>query len=143
MPIALSRKFTFEAAHALFDYDGPCRFVHGHSYKLEVRIESMEFHEKWIPAPGLLMDFRALDRLIKPLIQDNLDHRLLLSEDYLQKNSEWSNAENLHRMPFEPSVENLLFWLSDRITSVLPSGIRLQSLLLHETEKSAAFWSAT
>ena len=32
--IRLTKEFSFEAAHALDGYDGPCREIHGHSYRL-------------------------------------------------------------------------------------------------------------
>ena len=32
--IRLTKEFSFEAAHMLEGYDGPCREIHGHSYKL-------------------------------------------------------------------------------------------------------------
>ena len=34
--IRLTKEFTFEAAHALEGYDGLCREIHGHSYRLFV-----------------------------------------------------------------------------------------------------------
>ena len=36
--IRITREFTFEMAHALWNYDGPCRNIHGHSYKLYVTV---------------------------------------------------------------------------------------------------------
>ncbi|HRR93738.1 MAG TPA: 6-carboxytetrahydropterin synthase, partial [Bacteroidales bacterium] len=37
--IRLTREFTFEMAHVLEGYDGPCRNVHGHSYRLYVTVK--------------------------------------------------------------------------------------------------------
>ena len=36
--IRLTKEFSFEAAHALDGYDGPCREIHGHSYLLFVTV---------------------------------------------------------------------------------------------------------
>ena len=36
--IRITKKFDFEAGHALFGYDGKCKNLHGHSYKLYVTV---------------------------------------------------------------------------------------------------------
>ena len=36
--IRITKQFTFEAGHALYGYDGKCKNLHGHSYKLYVTV---------------------------------------------------------------------------------------------------------
>jgi 6-pyruvoyltetrahydropterin/6-carboxytetrahydropterin synthase len=36
--IRLTKEFNFEMAHALWNYDGLCKNIHGHSYKLLVTV---------------------------------------------------------------------------------------------------------
>ncbi|MDG1792604.1 MAG: 6-carboxytetrahydropterin synthase, partial [Flavobacteriaceae bacterium] len=36
--IRITKQFNFETGHALYGYDGACRNVHGHSYKLFVTV---------------------------------------------------------------------------------------------------------
>ena len=36
--VRVTKEFSFEMAHALWNYDGPCRNVHGHSYRLFVTL---------------------------------------------------------------------------------------------------------
>ena len=36
--IRITKKFKFETGHALYGYDGLCKNVHGHSYKLSVTV---------------------------------------------------------------------------------------------------------
>ena len=36
--IRVTKEFDFEMAHALWNYDGACRNIHGHSYRLFVTI---------------------------------------------------------------------------------------------------------
>jgi 6-pyruvoyltetrahydropterin/6-carboxytetrahydropterin synthase len=36
--IRITKKFSFETGHALYGYDGKCKNVHGHSYKLSVTV---------------------------------------------------------------------------------------------------------
>jgi len=44
--IRITKKFTFEAGHALYGYDGKCKNVHGHSYKLYVTVIGIPIKEK-------------------------------------------------------------------------------------------------
>jgi 6-pyruvoyltetrahydropterin/6-carboxytetrahydropterin synthase len=37
--LRVTKEFRFEGAHALADYDGKCRFIHGHSYRLFVTLK--------------------------------------------------------------------------------------------------------
>ena len=37
--IRLTKEFSFEMAHTLDGYDGPCREIHGHSYRLFVTVK--------------------------------------------------------------------------------------------------------
>ena len=37
--IRVTKSFSFEMAHALWNYDGPCKNIHGHSYKLFVTVK--------------------------------------------------------------------------------------------------------
>ena len=36
--IRVTKRFHFEMAHMLFEYDGLCQNIHGHSYNLEVTL---------------------------------------------------------------------------------------------------------
>lgn len=36
--ISITKKIEFEAAHRLSNYQGPCKEIHGHTYKLEVSV---------------------------------------------------------------------------------------------------------
>ena len=36
--IRITKEFSLETGHALYGYDGLCKNVHGHSYKLYVTI---------------------------------------------------------------------------------------------------------
>ena len=36
--VRITKQFTFEAGHALYGYDGKCKNIHGHSYKLSVTV---------------------------------------------------------------------------------------------------------
>ena len=50
--IRLTKEFSFEAAHALDGYDGPCREIHGHSYRLFVTVKGTPGRIPAIPSTG-------------------------------------------------------------------------------------------
>ena len=57
--ILLTKHFDFEMAHALMDYPGKCRNIHGHSYKMEVTVVG-----ETQPDTGMVMDFKHLKDLV-------------------------------------------------------------------------------
>ena len=55
--IRITKKFTFEAGHALYGYDGKCKNVHGHSYKLYVTVIGVPIADKDNVKYGMVIDF--------------------------------------------------------------------------------------
>ena len=76
--IRLTKEFSFEAAHALDGYDGPCREIHGHSYKLFVTVKGEPVADAAEPKYGMVMDFGELKRIVGRLIVDRYDHALVM-----------------------------------------------------------------
>jgi 6-pyruvoyltetrahydropterin/6-carboxytetrahydropterin synthase len=70
--ITVTKIFEFEAAHHLPGYDGDCKRLHGHSYKLEVTV-SGEVNEK----TGMVMDFKLLKEIVQERVINQFDHQLL------------------------------------------------------------------
>ena len=143
--IRLSRKFTFETAHALLGYDGACRHIHGHSYKLVVTIIGKPLQDETHPKNGMVMDFGDLKKTVGLAVIKPFDHALLLNEkapvtlvEQLVKNN-----EKLVLLPYQPSCENMLLDIKNRLHNLLPENIELHSLKLSETENSFAEWFAT
>ena len=76
--IRLTKEFTFEAAHMLEGYDGLCREIHGHSYKLFVTVKGEPVNDPESPKLGMVMDFGALKRIVNEQIVDRLDHAFMM-----------------------------------------------------------------
>ena len=58
--IRLTKEFSFETAHTLVGYDGPCREIHGHSYRLFVTVRGEPSADEADPKYGMAMDFGEL-----------------------------------------------------------------------------------
>jgi len=142
--IRVTKEFSFEAAHALKGYDGPCRNVHGHSYQLSVTIIGAPISDGRSAKLGMVMDFGDLKKIIKKQIVDPYDHALLLNSEapYLDLEKSGEPFTNIVVVPYQPTSENFLLDFANRIAALLPSGVRLHSMRLRETENSYAEWFA-
>lgn len=143
--IRLTKLFTFEAAHALDGYDGKCRHIHGHSYKLAVTVCGTPRTEADDPKAGMTIDFGVLKQIVSEEIVDRLDHALIVCRT--DDNSRW--LDDMHRRfgnivetDCRPTCENMLVDFAERLRRRMPEGVALHSLRLHETATSYAEWFA-
>ena len=137
--LQVTRIFRFEMAHAIHGYTGACRHIHGHSYELHVSASQVNGEDDYLPAPGFVMDFKELKHLMEPIIT-SLDHKLVLSRDYLNKHSGLHDLENLVTWEHEPSAENILTFIRLSLQKTLPPTTELHKLKIYETKNSYAEW---
>lgn len=142
--IRLSKEFRFEMAHALWNYDGLCKNIHGHSYILRVTVIGTPINDDTHVKNGMVMDFGDLKRIVNEQIVDRLDHTVVLNEKSpYQKVLELPQMGGRHVItPYQPTCENMLVDFAQRIKSQLPKNVELHSLRLHETANSFAEWFA-
>jgi 6-pyruvoyltetrahydropterin/6-carboxytetrahydropterin synthase len=138
--LQITKIFRFEAAHAIHGYAGKCRNVHGHSYVLHVTVGQAENGMEYLPAPGFIIDFKELKKVVNGAVIDDLDHALILSEDYLKQYTALANSENLKRWNMEPTAENIILHIKDALEKELPESVLLRRLKLYETNDSYAEW---
>ena len=141
--VRLTKEFNFEMAHALFGYDGPCKNVHGHSYKLSVTIKGKPIINGKDTKFGMVMDFNELKSIVKPII-DELDHATMLNTNSPHKKLAEKNSlfEKLVLVNYQPTCENMLIDMADYIKLRLPKNVTLHHLKLQETPTSYAEWFA-
>jgi len=104
----ITRKFSFEAAHRLPNYNGPCFNPHGHSYKLRVTLDAPIERRS-----GMTYDFTDMDRVVRDRILQHLDHR---------------NANDLID---NPTAEHIVLWIWKQLEGQVPG---LCELRLAETD---------
>ncbi|MFZ2906089.1 MAG: 6-carboxytetrahydropterin synthase [Cyclobacteriaceae bacterium] len=139
--LAITKIFRFEAAHAIHGYAGKCRHIHGHSYELHVTVAHQNHEQDFIAGQGILIDFKQIKSLMQETL-DLLDHKLILSKKYLSEHERPFADEELLVFEVEPTAENLLLFLRNRIIPALPSGFVIHQLVLWETRDSYASWLA-
>lgn len=143
--IRLTKEFAFEAAHALDGYDGPCREIHGHSYRLFVTVKGSPSEEPDDPKCGMVIDFGVLKRIVGEQIVSRLDHAFVLRRSDAGKavcEALEGRFCNIVLTDYQPTCENMLADFARRLRARLPEGVALHALRLHETATSYAEWFA-
>ena len=142
--ITITKEFSFEAAHALEGYDGPCRNIHGHSYKLAVTVTGSRLTDPSSPKKGMIMDFGDLKSIVNTTVIEPFDHALILPRDTSLRinDNEETGFPKLKIVDYQPTSENLLLDFAAQIGHLLPQGIRLVKIRLQETSTSFAEWEA-
>lgn len=136
----LTKIFHFEMAHAIHGYPGACKHIHGHSYELHVSVSSAYNLNTYIPAPGFIIDFKEIKKLVTSAIIEVLDHKLLLSRAFLVEHPSCASQENLVTWDAEPTAENMLLFIQKTLSEKLPPETELVYLKLYETKDSYAEW---
>ena len=143
--IRITKQFTFETAHALYGYDGLCKNVHGHSYKLDVTVIGNPIDDTDHKKNGMLIDFSELKKIVKKKIVSVFDHSIILNVTSPHKDLADTLEEKGHkvvRVNYQPTCELMILDFSKIISNELPSNINLYSLKLRETETSYSEWYA-
>ena len=139
--IRITKEFKFEMAHALHAYDGLCKNIHGHSYRLWVTIKGKVRNENDHIKDGMVMDFGVLKEIVKREIIDKYDHSLVLNANSPHALIDLSAFEKVFYLPYQPTSENLVTDFAFKIKSKLPQGVELTKVVLSETETSFAEWN--
>jgi 6-pyruvoyltetrahydropterin/6-carboxytetrahydropterin synthase len=144
--IRITKQFSFETGHALYGYDGKCKNVHGHSYKLSVTVIGNPITDKANVKYGMVIDFGDLKKIVKSEIVDIFDHATVFNKNTphieLAKELE-SRDHNVILVEYQPTSENMVVDFAEKINSRLPGHVKLHSLKLQETETSFAEWYAS
>ena len=103
---------SFSAAHQLPNYNGPCRDLHGHTWKAVFVLEGA------VRSDGMVGDFKTLKKVLDGVLPD---HQFL--NDLLPN----------------PTAENLASFLFQKANQALvPMQLRVKSLEIWESDNAAA-----
>ncbi|WP_426095151.1 6-pyruvoyl trahydropterin synthase family protein [Flavobacterium sp. DSR2-3-3] len=144
--IRITKQFSFETGHALYGYDGKCKNVHGHSYKLSVTVIGTPITDRFNVKFGMVIDFTDLKNIVKEEIVDQFDHATVFNgtTPHIELANElMTRGHHVILVEYQPTSENMVVDFSQRIISRLPEGISLFSLKLQETDSSFAEWFAS
>ncbi|CAM3897489.1 6-carboxytetrahydropterin synthase QueD [Lederbergia lenta] len=122
--VLVSKEFTFDSAHHLHCYEGKCKNLHGHTYKVIFGISGYVDHH------GLVIDFGDIKNIWKSEIEVHLDHKYL----------------NESLPPMNTTAENIVVWIYEKMVAALQeekrqkqySGLEVEFVRLYETPTSYA-----
>ena len=144
--IRITKQFSFETGHALYGYDGKCKNVHGHSYKLSVTVIGEPISDASNVKYGMVIDFSDLKKIVKEEIVDQFDHATVFNKNtpHVELANELKNrGHHVILVDYQPTSENMVVDFAQKIKNRLPQSIELHSLKLQETESSFAEWYAS
>ena len=143
--IRITKQFSFETGHALYGYDGKCRNVHGHSYKLDVTVIGTPIDDNTNVKYGMVIDFGDLKKIVKEEIVQVFDHATVFNKNtpHVELANELATrGHNVLLVDYQPTSEMMIIDFAEKIQKRLPSTIKLHSLKLRETASSFAEWYA-
>lgn len=119
--VLVSKEFTFDAAHHLHCYEGKCKNLHGHTYRVVFGLSGFTDER------GLMIDFGEIKEIWKNKIEVHLDHR------YLNETLPLMNT----------TAENIVVWIYEKMAEALLDapkykGARVEFVRLFETPTSYA-----
>tara|TARA_R110002096_G_scaffold302120_2_gene497044 strand:+ start:349 stop:804 length:456 start_codon:yes stop_codon:yes gene_type:complete len=141
--IRITKQFSFETGHALYGYDGKCKNVHGHSYKLSVTVIGTPITDNTNVKFGMVIDFSDLKKIVKEEIVNVFDHATVFNKNtpHVELAKELADrGHNVLLVDYQPTSEMMVIDFSKKIKKRLPSHISLHSLKLQETDTSFAQW---
>ena len=144
--IRITKQFEFETGHALYGYDGKCKNVHGHSYKLSVTVIGKPIDDASNVKFGMVIDFGDLKKIIMSEIVDKFDHATVFNKNtpHIELAEELQKRNHkIILVDYQPTSEMMLIDFSEKISNKLPKTIQLHSLKLQETGSSHAEWYAS
>lgn len=104
----IAKQFTFDSAHRLRNYNGPCANLHGHTYKLQVILKGV------VQKNGMVMDFTEIKNSVNKKVLQKLDHAFI------------------NKIIKQPTAENIAMWIWEQLEGDMP----LFEIKLWETPSS-------
>ena len=127
----VTKEIRFCYGHRLLHYDGECRHLHGHNGLVEI-----SFRSEVLDRRGMVIDFSDIKEIVKGWIDEQMDHRMLLShEDPLLPMIEEAGEPTYVFTDGNPTAENI----SRKIYEFARSeGLPVVKVRLWETDTSWA-----
>jgi 6-pyruvoyltetrahydropterin/6-carboxytetrahydropterin synthase len=143
--IRVTKEFNFEIAHALWNYDGPCANIHGHSYKLFVTVIGEPIKDENNPKNGMVIDFGDLKKVVNQEIIYPLDHAIILNQKAIDGITSLDSQmfKKQYIVDYQPTCENMVVDFAMKLLFKIPKELKLHSIKLHETATSFAEWYAS
>jgi 6-pyruvoyltetrahydropterin/6-carboxytetrahydropterin synthase len=129
----VTESLEFCYGHRLLRYKGKCAHLHGHNGRLEVTVEARD-----LDSQSMVTDFSAIEKVVRSFVEQNLDHKLLLSKDDPLVEVLRAQKEPLYVMDDDPTAEAIARHVFERVRS---AGLPVSEVRLFETPTSVASYT--
>ena len=136
--IRITKQFTFETGHALYGYDGKCKNVHGHSYKLSVTVIGKPITDSSNVKYGMVIDFTDLKKIVKEEIVDIFDHATVFNQNtpHIELAKELRDRDHhVILVDYQPTSENMVIDFAEKIKKVAFQRILIYFRLGYKKQK--------
>jgi 6-pyruvoyltetrahydropterin/6-carboxytetrahydropterin synthase len=131
----VTREIDFCYGHRLLNYDGKCRYLHGHNGRAVITIEGEKLDSR-----GMVLDFSDIKKTVSTWIDENLDHRMLLRRDDPVVPVLQEMGEPLYLLDENPTAENIAKLIFDQ-SKKLKLPVPIVEVRLWETPKCFATYA--
>ena len=124
--IRITKQFNFETGHALYGYDGKCKNVHGHSYKLSVTVIGKPITDNSQVKYGMVIDFSDLKKIVKEEVVDVFDHATVFNKNtpHIELAKELKARDHhVILVDYQPTSEMMVIDFASKIKKRLPENI--------------------
>jgi len=115
----LKVKGDIASAHQLRGYEGRCKDLHGHTWKIEVTLQSDK-----LDAIGMIADFKVMKKLLKEVL-DPIDHVYLNDLPYFKD--------------VNPTTENLAQYIYREFSKAVRP-LKLKQVEVWESESASSIY---
>lgn len=131
----------FDMAHYLSGYEGKCSNVHGHRYRLIVKLASETLQEDG-QLRGMVDDFSNFKHTLKEIVE-TFDHKLVIEDNeegiaLAEKLLEISNDFSIYFVPYRPTAEEMSRDIFNRLKS---KGLSVYEVELYETPTNSCIYT--
>ena len=137
----LKSEIQFDMAHYLSGYVGKCKNIHGHRYRLVVKVSSQTLHESG-QLRGMVDDFSEVKAVLKE-VHDLFDHKLVIEENeegkrVVEKLNESGKVFEILFVPYRPTAEEMSRNIFNEIKK---RGVRVTEVELFETPTNSCIYT--
>jgi 6-pyruvoyltetrahydropterin/6-carboxytetrahydropterin synthase len=126
----VTKEIRFCYGHRLLNYDGKCRYLHGHNGRAVITLAA-----EGLDSLGMVMDFSHIKRVVGAWIDANLDHRMILHKEDPVLPTLQKQGEPVFLVDVNPTAENIAKLIYEFAAG---QGFPVQEVTLWETDDSYA-----
>lgn len=135
----LTAEAAFDGAHFLSGYEGKCSNLHGHRWRVVLKIKAEDLQKEG-QQRGMVVDFSDVKNVLKTET-DYFDHSFIYEKDTLKPATVAALKEEnflMRVVDFRPTAENFSKYFYDKFTGY---GFKVAEVTVYETPNNCASYS--